>query len=178
MLHAARDCTTDPQRLLRNRTYGATPNHPSRGHASVRSLLRCSAYSPERTKLRMHCGLVVDVSQQMRGFSTGTSFSHVCDRSHIATPLAQLGRAAPASFKQNIPPGAFSLLQNALALNALLGDETGIPNITVCSLNPCNSRCPAIAWSPSLLDPCSPVFLVATSRVTERLPVGDRFPLV
>lgn len=57
------------------------------GHASVSSLSRCTAYSPQRTKCA-HTAAQWHVSQQMRGCLTGTSFSLV----HIETPLVRSGR--------------------------------------------------------------------------------------
>lgn len=94
MLHAARDCTRDPQQRLccAIGPDGATPSRPSKwAFASVSSLLRCTAYSPQRTKCA-HNAAWSHASQQMRGCLTGTSFSLVRDGFQIETPLVHSGR--------------------------------------------------------------------------------------
>lgn len=82
------------------------------GHcASVSSLSRCTAYSPQRTKCA-HNAAWWHASQQMRGCLTGTSFSLVRDGFQIERPLVHSGRRLArmlASFKQIIPPGTFTL---------------------------------------------------------------------
>lgn len=61
------------------------------GHASVSSLLRRTAYSPQRTKCA-HTAAWWHESQQTRGCLTGTSFSLVCGGFHIEMPRVHSSR--------------------------------------------------------------------------------------